>query len=125
MVTLSKLYQSETKKYYLKIKDPETGNYIDPTTLQDIQIIVYTDNNNQEVKRMSLLGSGDFIAMSTKVIDGVTVLVLPIEYNIMKEVKVGFLSIQITILSPDTDYDDNTARKSYFAKLNLVKQSLQ
>lgn len=128
MSDLTRLYQSETKKYLIKIRDPETGNYIDPsdpTILKDVIAILYIKNNNREVKRMSRTGTeGVQMAIKPDPATGDKMLVIPLEYSIVKEITPGQLAIQITLLWEDTDFEDNTARKSYTAELNPVKQAL-
>ena len=127
MSDLKRIYQSETKKYLVKVKDPDTGAYIDPTdtsVLLDVIVVVYTKNNNREVKRMSITGNEGSQINTQLAQTGETMLVIPLEYNIVKEITPGQLAVQITLLWEDTDFDDNTARKSYTADLNPVKQAI-
>lgn len=121
MSDLKRIYQSETKKYLIKIKDPDTGDSINLDTLIDVIVVVYTKNNNREVKHMSMNGTDDSTIMDKK--DGTT-LVLPLEHSIVKEITPGQLAVQITLLWEDTDFDDEIARKSYTADLNPVKQAI-
>lgn len=129
MADLTRLYQSETKKYYLKVKDPDTDTYIDPTAsdsdITDIEVIVYTKQKGATIKRMNLLGGDDWSIMSTGTdTSGNTYLIIPLEYSIVKEIQPGQLAIQITIVKVDTDFDDDTSRKSYTADLNPVKTAV-
>jgi len=125
-MSLRRIYQSETKKYLIKVKDPETDNYIDPTSdVQDVIVILYTKNNNREVKKMSVSGNeGIQMNVSTDPESGVKSLVVPLEYSIVKEITPGQLAIQITLLTADSDFEDGTARISYTAELNPVKQAV-
>lgn len=126
------IYQSETKKYHLKLKD-ETGEYIDPETeVLDILVILFTKNNNKEVKRMSVQGNDDYIQMGifTDPGDGSKALIIPLEYEIVKEINPGQLAIQITILKSDPDFDSSTgagdgvSRTSVTHDLNKIKQAI-
>lgn len=121
MSDLKRIYQSETKKYLIKIKDPDTGDPINLDTLIDVIVVVYTKNNNREVKHMSMNGTDDSTIMDKK---DETTLVLPLEHSIVKEITPGQLAVQITLLWEDTDFDDGIARKSYTADLNPVKQAI-
>lgn len=130
-MTLQKLYQSETKKYHIYVKDPDTDLYIDletidATVLKDLEAIVFTKNNNKEIKRMSREGTGDFEVMTINTdTSGNKYFILPLGYSIVKDIQPGQLAIQITIIWEDLDYGDpgGEARKSYVAELNPVRQA--